>query len=804
MELRAWLQDEDRFLLFDGGMGTMLQERGLLPGDLPEDMNLTAPEMVREIHAAYVAAGADVITTNTFGANELKLPGEQQVEQVIAAAVACARASGARFVALDIGPLGQLLEPLGPLNFEQAYALFARQVRAGREAGADLIIIETMSDLYECKAAVLAAKEQSDLPVFASMTFQEDGRTFLGCDAITAAVTLSALRVDALGVNCSLGPAQLLPVVEDLLRYSRVPVLAQANAGLPNLISGKTAFSVTPGFYVRYALKMARRGVRILGGCCGTTPEYIALLRRGLNELHPVKPDYQPLTACTSGNRTAILGRGVTVVGERLNPTGKKRLQKALREGDMDYVITEAFAQAEAGSDVLDINVGLPELDEAAVLARVVREVQGAVNLPLQLDSPDPRAIEAALRVVNGKPIINSVNGKAEVLTAILPLARRFGAVVIGLTLDENGIPPRAEERVAIARRIAEAADRCGLPREDLIIDCLVLAASAQQTEVAETLRAVRLVKAELGLLTILGVSNVSFGLPYRPLLGSVFLAAALGAGLDACIINPLAPRFAEVIDAFRVLNAEDADSLHYIAKYAGVSETAGVPVTARPAAAAESANGLSLGEIIEKGRRGEAGAAVSELLLSTAPLDIVEQHFIPALDRVGQRFEKGELFLPQLMQAAQAVQNGFEVLRAQVEKTGEQQASRGKILLATVKGDIHDIGKNIVKMLLENYGFAVVDLGRDVPPELIVQTIREQDIRLAGLSALMTTTVESMKETIAAVRQAGLPCHFMVGGAVMSEKYAQLVGADFYARDAMESAAIAGRFFVGETPDKD
>jgi 5-methyltetrahydrofolate--homocysteine methyltransferase len=795
MDVRAWIQD--KFLLIDGGMGTMLQERGLVPGMLPERMNLTAPEVVTGIHAEYVRAGADVITANTFGGHELKLHGRGEVEGVAAAAIGCARAAGARFVALDVGPLGQLMEPLGGVSFAQAYDVYARQITAGAKAGADLIIIETLADLYECKAAVLAAQENSNLPVFASMTFQEDGRTFLGCDAVTAAVALSGLGVDALGVNCSMGPVQLMPVVEELLRYSRVPVLAQANAGLPSLCGDQTVFDVKPEDYVRQVVEMAKKGVRILGGCCGTTPEYIALLRRELDRLAPVRPVRIPVTACTSGNRTVILGSGVTVVGERLNPTGKKRLQQALRENDMGYLLAEAFAQAEAGSDVLDINVGLPDLDEPAMLVRAVQEVQNAVNLPLQLDSPDPRALEAGLRIVNGKPIINSVNGKQSVLDAILPLCKRYGAVVIGLTLDEQGIPPKAEGRLAIARHILAEAQKHGIDREDIIIDCLVLAASAQQEEVRETIRALRLIKAELGVATILGVSNVSFGLPNRPLLGSVFLAAALGAGLDACIINPLSRRFAEVIDAYRVLNGEDGDSLNYIGKYAGTEEGTGLQPAAQ--VKAETQETFTLSEVIEKGRKNEAAGMVRDLLQTLPPLDIINAHFVPALDRVGQRFEKGELFLPQLMQSAQAVQNGFEVLKAHLEASGEEQVSRGKILLATVQGDIHDIGKNIVRMLLENYGFDIVDLGRDVPPEVIVGEISRQHIRLCGLSALMTTTVDSMRQTIAAARAAKLDCAFMVGGAVMSAEYAQLVGAEYYARDAMESAVIAQRFFAGE-----
>ncbi|MDR0381471.1 MAG: homocysteine S-methyltransferase family protein [Oscillospiraceae bacterium] len=784
-DVLTWMRD--RILLFDGAMGTMLQQRGLTPGALPELLNIEAPEMVTEIHEAYVRAGADVITANTFQAHELKL-GKTSVEAVTAAGVRCARAAGARFVALDVGPLGQMMAPMGSIGFERAYEVFRRQMRAGAAAGADLILIETIADPYEAKAAVLAARENTDLPVFCSMTFQEDGRTFVGCDPLTATVLLQGLGVDALGVNCSLGPALLAPVVETMLTYARPPVLVQANAGLPVIRDGQTVYETGPEAYADEVVKLVRRGVRIVGGCCGTTPAYIRLLRARLEGITPAAAAPRRVTACTSGTRTVILDGVTTAIGERLNPTGKKKMQAALRAGDVGYLLGEAVAQVRAGADVLDVNVSLPELDEPAVLAKVVREVQGVTDAPLQIDSADPAALEAGLRVYNGKPIVNSVNGKRAVMEAVLPLVKKYGALLVCLTLDEDGIPPTAAARVDIARRLRDEARRYGIPEEDLLIDCLVLTVSAQQAQVRETLAAVRGVKAGLGLRTVLGVSNVSFGLPEREAVNAGFLAAALGAGLDAAILNPLSARYREVLDVFRVLNNEDKGAAHYIKTRAAHTETA------PPASAGTRAP--SLAEIIAQGRRDLAAGAVRARLETVPPLDVIDREFIPALDEVGRRFESGEIFLPQLMQSAQAVQEGFAVIKDHMARTGSGRESRGKILLATVQGDIHDIGKNIVRMLLENYGYDVVDLGKDVPVQTVVDTIRAQDIRLAGLSALMTTTVKSMKDTIAAVRAAGLPCTFMVGGAVLSPDYAEFVGADHYAKDAMESVAIANAHF--------
>ena len=777
---------ENKILLFDGAMGTMLQSRGLKLGELPELYNLTHPELVTAIHREYVQAGADVVSANTFQAHGLKLSGEHSVEEIVAAGIACAKASGARYVALDVGSLGQLLEPMGTLSFERAYEVFAEQMIAGEKAGADLILIETVSDLYEAKAAVLAAKENTSLPVICSMTFQEDGRSFVGCDALTMTMTLQGLGVDALGVNCSLGPEKLRPLVETILKYSRVPVIVQANAGLPEICCGAAHYAESPEDYAESVLSMVKSGVRIVGGCCGTSPEFIRLLRKRFEGFEPVERDVLRPTACTSGTKTVVFESGFVEIGERLNPTGKKAMQRAIRENDSAWICSEAISQTERGASVLDVNFGLPDIDEAECFSKLIREIQGVAGAPLQIDSTDPAAIETAVRIYNGKPVINSVNGKTETMEKIFPIAKKYGALVVGLTLDENGIPPTAEGRFEIARRIRDTARSFGIGDEELLIDCLVLTASAQQAQVIETVRAIRMVKSELGLKTVLGVSNVSFGLPERDLLNASFLSVCIGAGLDSAIINPYSARMREALDAYRVLNGEDENAGAFISKY--TSETKPAPSTEK--------QDLSLAEIIERGLKEKSAEAVSALLESTPPLEIIDKYFIPALTRVGERFESGEIFLPQLMLSAQAVQNGFALISAHMAESGEKRLSKGRVLLATVKGDIHDIGKNIVKMLLGNYGFEVIDLGKDVPIELVVNTVREKGIRLVGLSALMTTTVRSMKETIDAVREAGLAPEFFVGGAVLTKEYAAYVGAEHYAGDAMESVAIAKRFF--------
>ena len=793
----------ERYLVFDGAMGTMLQEAGLQAGELPELLCLTNPDEVTQIHARYVAAGAQVVTTNTFGANARKLAGAASVREVFAAAVRCARDSGARYVAADIGPTGALLEPLGTMPFHEAYDLFAEQVRAAAAAGADIVLIETMADLLEAKAAVLAAKECCDLPVFATMTFSEDGRTFLGTSPEVAAIAFASLGVDVLGVNCSLGPAEVRPMVARMLEVSSAPVMVQANAGLPSVRGGRTVYSIGPDEYAAAVAGMVDDGATILGGCCGTNPDYIRKVAALVEARAPRRIAPEPPCAVTSASRAVVLsGRDVAVIGERINPTGKKKLKAALRAGDLDYVLVEAIAQTEAGADILDVNAGLPEIDEAAVLTALVGKIQGVSNLPLQIDSSDPAAVEAAVRVYAGKPIINSVNGKRESLEAVLPIAKHYGCAVVGLTLDEGGIPDTAEARFAIAERIVEAAEAAGIPRSDVFIDCLTMAASTNQREVVEILRAVALVKERLGVRTVLGVSNVSFGLPVREAVNATFLAAAFSAGLDLPILNPLSARYREVVDTWRVLCGQDVSAAAYIEEYA--NRAIAPAATAAPAGAAGvAASGESpapdgstvdaddhgLRRAVITGRRPQAAQATEALLSDESPLSVIDGHLIPALDEVGERFERGTFFLPQLMASAEAAKAGFDVIKAHAGAAAV--ADKGAVALATVKGDIHDIGKNIVRMLLENYGYTVYDLGRDVDPQVVLDCVVAHGVKLVGLSALMTTTVRGMEDTIALLREKAPDVKVFVGGAVITPEYARMVGADYYCKDAAESARV-------------
>ncbi|MGB5823987.1 MAG: homocysteine S-methyltransferase family protein [Proteocatella sp.] len=799
MDIREYIKNN--ILVFDGAMGTRLQQKGLMPGDLPECLNLTHPDIILEIHKEYVAAGADVITTNTFQACELKLENSgYSVEEIVSSGIQLAKKSGARYVALDMGPTGQLLEPLGTLKFDQAYELFKRQVIAAAASGADLILIETMSDLYETKAAILAAKENSTLPVFATLTYQPDGRTFTGTDPITGTITLQSLGVDALGVNCSMSPDELIPIVDTILEYSKIPVIVQANAGLPEIKDETPVYSITPEVYARYISRMVENGAGIIGGCCGTTPEFIKQLRKIADSAAPFQRKIKAITAVTSSTKTVIFDGKITVIGERINPSGKKRLKEALRNNQMEYIISEAINQTDSGADILDINVGIPEIDEASVIAHVVRQVQSISALPVQIDSTDPLAIEAGVRASNGRPVINSVSGSAENMAKIFPIAKKYGAVVVGLTLDENGIPSSAKERVSVAKKIVDTAAMHGISKEDIIIDCLTLTASAQQASVMDALEALKIVKAELGVKTVLGVSNVSFGLPNRPLLNSIFLAAALGAGLDAPILDPLCDDMMRTIDTFRVFNSQDIDSAAYVAKYSDINLQ-----PANPEIASSSfEDSKTLKDMIIQGRKLEAPRKVSSLVNHMPALEIINEHFIPALDTVGERFEKGEIFLPQLMQSAETVKACFEIIKnheaenPNPDKTlnSKKNSSNGKIIVATVFGDIHDIGKNIAKMLLENYGYDVIDLGKDVPISEIISAAKDHDVSLIGLSALMTTTVKNIKTTISAIREAGLDCKIMVGGAVLNPEYAEFTGADFYVKDARESVEIARNVF--------
>ncbi len=785
MDFKTLLEQEGPILL-DGAMGTMLQGKGMPLGVLPETMNLLHPEWIREIHGEYLRAGARILYSNTFGANPYKAEGcGYSLEELITAGVTLAKeaAGDNALAALDLGPLGQLLEPTGTLAFEEAYEAFARAVRAGAAAGADLIVIETMTDLAETRAALLAAKENADLPVLCTMTFEENGRTFTGCGVASMALTLTGLGADAIGINCSLGPRELLPLARELCRWTRLPLVMKPNAGLPE--PGTSRYDVTPEEFAADMVPLARLGVKLLGGCCGTTPDYIAALNRavaGIAVKRPLEP--VPPTVCSS-TRVVTTDR-VRVIGERINPTGKKRFKEALKNQELDYILAQGLEQAAAGADILDVNVGLPEVDEKATMVRVVKALQGVVELPLQVDSSSPEVLEAALRVCHGKAIVNSVNGSEETLARVLPLVKKYGAAVVGLTLDHRGILKTAEERVGIAKRILDAALSYGIPREDVYIDCLTLTASAEQDTVMETLRAVRQVGKELGCPTVLGVSNISFGLPGREIINPAFLTLALGAGLTLPILNPNSAGMMGAVRAWNLLSGADKDSREFVACYG-----AAAPKAAPPAAVST----MELDYAVEHGLRTEAAALTRELLETTAPMEIVDRRLIPPLDRAGAAFEKGEIFLPQLIQCAGAAQAAFEVIKSALpaESTG---VSKGKIVLATVQGDIHDIGKNIVKILLENYGYTVIDLGKDVPPRRVAEAVRESGAPLVGLSALMTTTLGSMEATISLLRGEGLPCRVMVGGAVLTPDYAKKIGADWYARDAKESVDIAKGVF--------
>ena len=773
------------YTILDGGMGTMLQAAGLPVGQLPEVWNLTNPERVARIQRKYVEAGAQVIYANTFGANRHKVAASGYTpKELIAGGIQAARAAaGDRRVkvALDVGPIGQLLEPLGTMSFDEAYDIYKEMVVAGEEAGADLVIFETMSDLYEVKAAVLAARENTRLPVWVTMTFEATGRTFVGVTVPAMALTLTGLGVDALGFNCSLGPRELLPMVEELRQWTDLPMILKPNAGLPDPATG--AYTITPEEFAEEMAPAAELGVQIMGGCCGTTPDFIrALSGRLADRAVPARPKATRHGVC-SPTCVAELN-GVRVIGERINPTGKKRFQQALREWDMSYILEKGMEQQDAGAEILDVNVGLPGIDEAKMMTQVVKNLQSVVELPLQIDSSAPEAIEAGLRAYNGKPIVNSVNGNQEVLEQILPLCKKYGAAVVGLAMDHNGIPQTWEARVEIAKRIMDTALAYGIPKEDIYIDCLTLTVSAQQEQAAETLKAVRYVSEELGLHNVLGVSNISFGLPAREHITVSFLTQAMYAGLDLPIVNPNQKAIMDAVTAFRVLSGQDRDSEAYIARFAG--ETSAAP--AQP----QTTWQMTIETAIAKGLKQETAALTEKALETMSELDVVNTKLIPALDLVGDRYERQEIFLPQLINSANAACEGFEVIKKRIAEKGAGSVSKGKIVIATVHGDIHDIGKNIVKVVLENYGYTVIDLGRDVPVETVVEAVIREDVTLVGLSALMTTTVVSMAETIKAIRESGHDCKIWVGGAVLTPEYAEEIGADYYAKDAKQSVDIA------------
>ena len=793
-------------ILLDGGMGTMLQAAGLKLGARPEELNITDPALIEGIHAQYAAAGSRIVNANTFGASAHKLAGSAYtLEQIIAAGIEnCKRACApyGALTALDVGPLGELLEPSGTLAFEDAVAEYARIVKAGEAAGADLIFFETYTDLYELKAALLAAKENTRLPILASMSFEAGGRTFTGCTVESFAATARGLGADAVGINCSLGPKEIFPMAKRLAEAvpGNFPVFVKPNAGLPR--ADGSGYDITPQLFALQMKPYRELHLFAAGGCCGTTPEFIKLLNGTFAGCTPGRPAHRmPSVLCTPVDTVTV--DGITVVGERINPTGKKRFQQALREGDMNYVLEQAVSQAEAGAQVLDVNVGAPGVDEPVLMEQVVKALQSVTSLPLQLDSSNVEALARGLRVYNGKPIVNSTNGEPEKLAAILPLCKKYGAAIVGLAIDEKGIQPKAADRVAIARRITEAALAAGIPREDIYIDCLTLTASAQQEDVLATVQALEACKKELGVRTVLGVSNISFGLPCRTYLNTTFLTMAMYAGLDLAIMNPSSEEMMAAVYAYNVLTNRDKQSTKYIERFADrVPASTALAQAAKAAPAASAAETeltgpyAALMKAVEKGLKGDAAAHTRALLAEKQPLEVVDEALIPALDIVGGKYEKGTLFLPQLLQAASAAQSAFEEIKTAIAQKGEGSASKGRIVLATVKGDVHDIGKNIVRVILENYGFEVLDLGRDVPVETVVDTVREKDVHLVGLSALMTTTLKSMEETIAALHAAKLDCKIMVGGAVLTPEYAEKIGADWYAKDAKRSADIAKEFF--------
>lgn len=896
MNIKELLKND--FVILDGAMGTMLQQKGMAVGTVPETLNILKPEWIVDIHRQYIEAGSQIVYANTFGANRLKMAGTDfTVAEIVEAAIKNARkaaeiasAPHKAAVALDMGPIGQLLEPTGSLTFEEAYDIYREIVEAGKDA--DLIIIETMTDLYETKAAVLAAKENSNLPVFVTMTFEENGRTFTGCSVSAMCLTLCGLGVDALGVNCSLGPKDLVPIVEEISKWSDVPIIVKPNAGLPDPVTN--AYNVDPEEFANSCASMLPFGAQILGGCCGTNPSYIASLRQMLYDAEIVeavkieangaarRPARIRDMAICSPLKTVVVSEP-RIIGERINPTGKKRFRQALKEEDMDYILGMAIQQVEAGADILDVNVGAPGIDEKAMMVKVIKALQSVVDVPLQIDSTKPEVLEAALRVYNGKPLVNSVNGEKAVMDKILPLVAKYGAAVVGLTLDENGIPKDADGRIAIAEKIVDNARALGIKKENIAIDCLVLTVSAEQKAAMETLKAVRRVREDLGLKNVLGVSNISFGLPNRSNINTTFLTMALSAGLDLPIMNPNLPQMMWTVKAFKVLAGHDKNSLGFIeyssdhnpidvqlteakkeldearaeitAMRSGWAEVAGCmcdkcravnkakaefaasrvgrTVTGgMGAAGAESMHvtgaqtgsskrieggiahkseygntnsaennaltglegplGAGILRAMERGLKNDGRKLTGDLLKECSAMEIINYVLIPALDVIGEKFEKGKIFLPQLILAADVASECFEVIKTQLAESGGSSESRGKIILATVKGDIHDIGKNIVKVILENYGYEVIDLGKDVDPAVVVKAAIEKEVHLVGLSALMTTTLGSMEETIKQLHDNNVDCKIMVGGAVLTPDYAKKIKADYYAKDAKMSADIA------------
>ena len=779
---------KERRIYFDGGMGSLLQARGLKPGELPETWNLKNPEPIIQIHKAYLAAGADIILANTFGANRFKYG--EDLEKIVTAGVANAKKAVAEsgkkaYVALDIGSTGKLLKPMGTLDFEEAVGVFAEIIRVGEKAGADLILIETMSDTYELKAAVLAAKENSTLPIMATVIFDESKKMLTGASPQVVVSLLEGLGVDALGINCGLGPKQMKEIVKELLKYASIPVIVNPNAGLPRSENGKTVFDVGAEEFAEDMEEIVTMGAWFAGGCCGTTPAHIQAMVEKCKEITPVPITPKNYTFVTSYSTAVELGGRPVIIGERINPTGKSKFKQALRDHNIDYILEEGVKQEDSGAHILDVNVGLPEIDEAAMMETIVYELQSIMPIPLQIDTTNMEAMERALRIYNGKPMINSVNGKAEIMEQVFPLVKKYGGVVVGLALDEDGIPDTTEGRLAIAEKIYQTGEKYGISRKDIVIDALVMTMSTNNESAKITLDTVKEITARGGK-TVLGVSNISFGLPQRELINAAFFTMAMNNGLSAGIINPNAKAMRQAYDTFCVLGGYDAQCMNYIENYA---------VTDAPNAAAKPATAkLNLTDSIIKGLKDQAYRATEEELKTKEPMEIINGELVPALDVVGQGFEKGTMFLPQLLMSAEAAKAGFEAIRQYVQSHGEAQEKKATIVIATVKGDIHDIGKNIVKVLLGNYGYEVIDLGKDVPPEKIVETVVDKHAPLVGLSALMTTTVVNMEESIKELHKEAPWCKIMVGGAVLTQEYADMIGADFYGKDAMQSVYYAER----------
>ncbi len=796
MDIKKYISNNTLFL--DGGMGTLLQERGLAAGELPEHWSVSHPNEIKRVHKEYFDAGSNVVNANTFGANSLKFS-DEELEEIICASIKLAKQAAKesngkqeKWVALDVGPTGRMLKPYGDLDFEEAVGIFSKTIQLGEQYGADIIFIETMNDSYETKAALLAAKESCSLPVFVSNAYGEDGKLMTGADPAAMIAMLEGLGADAIGVNCSLGPDALAPITEEYLRLASVPVILKPNAGLPKSINGKTVYDVLPEDFSSATAALVKKGVRAVGGCCGTTPKYISALVAQTRNVTPLPISNKNATLVSSYTHAVRLGDAPILIGERINPTGKKRFKEALKSNDMDYILKEGVAQQERGVHLLDVNVGLPDIDETSMLTRAVRELQAVTDTPLQIDTSNTQAMEAALRIYNGKPMINSVNGKKESMEAVFPLAKKYGGVIVALTLDENGIPNTAEGRLDIAERILETATLYGIEKKNIIFDPLALTVSADGKAALETLRAVKLITERLGCHTSLGVSNVSFGLPRRDAINSSFFTMALREGLSAAIMNPYSTEMMQAYHAYMALTGMDESCASYVSFANSLpTDAQAVSVSAPQAASVTDARELSpLKNAIVKGLKDASSTLTKELLKTSEPLDIVKKEIIPALDTVGLGFENKTIYLPQLLMSAEAAKYAFEQIKLTLP--ADRSANKCRFVIATVRGDIHDIGKNIVKLLLENYGFEVTDLGRDAAPEKVADAVVKLRAPIVGLSALMTTTVPAMEETIKLLRVRAPWCKIVVGGAVLNREYADAIGADKYAKDAMETVRYA------------